>query len=50
MFKTTLCLFTLLALTACTIAQDVANPPRELRADCNIEEATPISQLGLPQS
>lgn len=34
-------------LGACTIAGDVVNPPRELRANCNIADAEPVPQTGL---
>ena len=50
MTKIAIYLFSAFALTACTIAQDIASPPRELRASCNIEDATPIAQFGIPQS
>lgn len=50
MTKIVLSFFSAFALTACTIAQDIASPPRELRASCNIEDATPIAQFGIPQS
>jgi len=34
-------------LGACTIAGDVIDPPRELRAQCNITDAEPVPQTGL---
>jgi len=50
MIKTVILLFSVFALTACTITQDTLTPPRELRANCDIADATPIAQFGLPQS
>ncbi len=37
----------LLMLGACTIAGDVLDPPREVRAQCLIAEADPVPQTGL---
>jgi hypothetical protein len=34
-------------LGACTIAGDVVDPPRELKANCNIADAEPVPQTGL---
>lgn len=45
--KPALLLFALPFLGACTIAGDVVNPPRELKASCNIADAEPVSQNGL---
>lgn len=50
MIRVTTWLLTALALTGCTITQDLLSPPRELRASCDIADATPIAQLGLPQN
>lgn len=48
--KPVLFLFTLPFLGACTIAGDVVNPPRELKASCNIADAEPVPQTGLATS
>ncbi|WP_282611327.1 hypothetical protein [Pelagibius sp. Alg239-R121] len=40
------CLSALL-LTGCTLAGDALDPYEEKRADCKIEDATPIPQTGL---
>ena len=50
MIRRIISVFTALALTGCTITQDLVSPPRELRASCDIADATPIAQLGLPQN
>lgn len=50
MIKIIIYLLSAFALTACTIAQDIATPPRELRASCDIADATPIAQFGIPKS
>ncbi|WP_120633778.1 hypothetical protein [Ruegeria sp. EL01] len=34
-------------LGACTIAGDVVDPPRELKANCNIADAELVPQTGL---
>ncbi|WP_170419545.1 hypothetical protein [Ruegeria atlantica] len=34
-------------LGACTIAGGVVDPPRELKANCNIADADPVPQTGL---
>lgn len=48
MIRTTAFLLVSLPLLgACTIAGDVVNPPRELKANCNIADAEPIPQTGL---
>lgn len=39
--------FGLSLLGACTIAGDVVDPPRELKANCNIADAGPVPQTGL---
>ncbi|MEP3332240.1 hypothetical protein [Sedimentitalea sp.] len=39
--------FGLPLLGACTIAGDVVNPPRELKANCEIADAEPVPQSGL---
>lgn len=39
--------FGLPLLGACTIAGDAINPPRELKANCNIADAEPVPQTGL---
>lgn len=42
--------FLVLGLTllgACTIAGNVVDPPRELKANCNIANAEPVPQAGL---
>ena len=42
-----LLLLALPLLGACAIAGDIVNPPRELKARCNIADAEPIPQTGL---
>lgn len=32
---------------ACTITGDALDPPRELKANCNIADAEPVPQTGL---
>lgn len=39
--------FGLPLLGACTIAGDVVDPPRELKANCTITDAEPVPQTGL---
>lgn len=39
--------FGLPLLGACTITGDVLDPPRELKANCNIADAEPVPQTGL---
>ena len=39
--------FGLPLLGACTIAGDVVDPPRALKANCNIADAEPVPQTGL---
>ena len=34
-------------LGACTITGDALDPPRELKANCNIADADPVPQTGL---
>lgn len=34
-------------LGACTITGDALDPPRELKANCNIADAEPVPQTGL---
>lgn len=42
--------FGLPLLGACTITGDALNPPRELKANCNIADAEPVPQSGLATS
>jgi len=37
-------------LGACTIASDVVDPPRELKANCNIADAESVPQTGFATS
>lgn len=39
--------FGLPLLGACTITGDALDPPRELKANCNIADAEPVPQTGL---